>query len=223
MMAPSTRFALVFLTFLVIFITVNYFDPKPVLGSELISDEMPNLSDPDLDIELVFNKEIKREGGDLSPISTVAFLDSDDILLLNKNSGTVNRLVNGVLLEEPLLDVNVANERERGMLGIATSASTDNEAGVIKYVFLYYTESSGEDVNDICTPDYCEPGNDPLGNRLYRYELKDNKLLYPKLLLNLPAIPGPVHNGGVIEMGPDSYLYVVTLGEGKIFKIVPSL
>ena len=48
--ASSTRLALVFLTFLIIFVTINYFDTKPVLGSEIISDEMPNLSDPDLDI-----------------------------------------------------------------------------------------------------------------------------------------------------------------------------
>jgi len=205
--AQSIRLALVFLTFSVIFVTINNFDPKPIFGSELTSDEMPDLSDPELDIEHVFNKEIKREGGDLSPISTMAFLDSDDILLLNKNNGMVNRVVDGILLEEPLLDVNVANERERGMLGIATSASIDNEDGTIKYVFLYYTESSGEDGNDICTPDYCEMGNYPLGNRLYRYELKDNKLLYPKLLLDLPATPGPVHNGGIIEVGPDNNLY----------------
>jgi aldose sugar dehydrogenase len=74
---------------------------------------------------------------------------------------------------------------------------------------LYYTEPYREDGNDTCsTPDHCEPGNDPLGNRLYRYELKDNKLLYPKLLLDLPATPGPTNNGGAIRLGPDNNLYI---------------
>ena len=73
---------------------------------------------------------------------------------------------NGALLEEPLLDVNVANKNERGMFGIAIAASNNGDGK--KYVFLYYTESYREDGNDICTPDYCEPGNDTLGDHLYR-------------------------------------------------------
>jgi glucose/arabinose dehydrogenase len=159
---------------------------------------MPAVNDPNLKLELVFQEEIKS--------SSMTFLGSDDILLLNKNDGTVHRIINEALLEEPLLDVNVANKRERGMLGIATTVSNNGDG--TKYVFLYYTESSGEDGNDICTADYCEPGNDPLGNRLYRYELKDNRLQYPKLLLDLPATPGPIHNGGAIQIGPDNNLYV---------------
>jgi aldose sugar dehydrogenase len=38
-------------------------------------------------------------------------------------------------------------------------------------------------------------GKAPLGNRLYRYELVNDKLINPKLLLDLPADPGPRHNG----------------------------
>ena len=34
----------------------------------------------------------------------------------------------------------------------------------------------------------------------------------PKLLLDLPAIPGPIHHGGEIIIGPDNALYV-TLGD----------
>jgi hypothetical protein len=45
-------------------------------------------------------------------------------------------------------------------------------------------------------PTLCNEGNNPLGNRLYRYDLADNKLVNPKLLLDLPAKPGQSHNGG---------------------------
>jgi glucose/arabinose dehydrogenase len=38
--------------------------------------------------------------------------------------------------------------------------------------------------------------------------LNNNKLVNPKLLLDLPAIPGPRHNGGAIIIGPDNNLYV---------------
>jgi glucose/arabinose dehydrogenase len=38
--------------------------------------------------------------------------------------------------------------------------------------------------------------------------LINNKLVNPKLLLDLPATPGPAHNGGAILVGPDNHLYV---------------
>jgi glucose/arabinose dehydrogenase len=46
---------------------------------------------------------------------------------------------------------------------------------------------------------------------LYRYELDNtnNKLINPKLLLDLPATPGPAHNGGIIVVGPDNNIYLV--------------
>jgi glucose/arabinose dehydrogenase len=53
-------------------------------------------------------------------------------------------------------------------------------------------------------------GGNPVGNRLYRYELvNNNTLVNPKLLLDLPTRPGPSHNGGVVRIGPDNNVYVV--------------
>ena len=47
-----------------------------------------------------------------------------------------------------------------------------------------------------------------MGNRVYRYELAGDRLIKPKLLLDLPAGPGYAHNGGKILNGPDHNLYV---------------
>ena len=75
-------------------------------------------------------------------------------------------------------------------------------------VYLYYTESK-QDANDVCSDTgTCNKNSQPLGNRLYKYELVDNKLVNPDLLLDLPASPGAVHNGGAILIGPDNNIYI---------------
>ena len=75
---------------------------------------------------------------------------------------------------------------------------------------MYYTEANG--TSDKCPkPDYCLPGIEPAGNRFYRYELPLNgtKLINPKTLLDLPAIPGPAHNGGKMTFGSDGSIFLV--------------
>ncbi|MFL6383099.1 MAG: PQQ-dependent sugar dehydrogenase [Nitrososphaeraceae archaeon] len=170
------------------------------------NDEIPSIiNDPTLKVE-----EVVR-GLDLP--TTMAFLGPNDILVLEKDKGTVQRIVNGKILPEPLLDVNVATSVERCMCGIAISKSNSNSSGssissnigpTTTYVFLYFTEAQTTDSEDVAQ------GKAPLGNRLYRYELdnNNNKLINPVLLLDLPAIPGPRHNGGAIMIGPDNNLYI---------------
>jgi aldose sugar dehydrogenase len=154
--------------------------------------KLPVILDSTLRSELVFK-------GIHYP-SNMAFLAPNDILVLEKTTGKVIRIVNGTLMKDPLLDVNVAVNDERGMLGIAISHKYEHKPA---YVFLYYTEASTKDGDD------STEGKSPLGNRLYRYELVDNKLVNAKLLLDLPATPGTHHNGGNIRIGPDQNLYVV--------------
>jgi aldose sugar dehydrogenase len=161
------------------------------------SNNTPVMSDQNLKAELVVK-------GLESPTS-MAFLGPNDILVLEKNSGTVQRVVNGVKLSEPLIDLDVASTD--GLLGIAIEKNmATNQRDVTKnstYVFLYFTASKIEHEDT-------KIGITPLGNRLYRYELVNNKLVNPKLLLSLPA--GFMHNGGALLIGPDKNLYL-TVGQ----------
>jgi glucose/arabinose dehydrogenase len=136
----------------------------------------------------------------------MAFLGPDDLLVLEKAKGTVDRIVNGNLLAKPLLKVEVASEVERGMLGIAISKNknADNH----RYVFLYFTEKIGNKSNLNTVNNANAGGQSLVANRVYRYEFANNSLVNPKLLLDLPATPGPRHNAGAIIIGPDNTLYV---------------
>ena len=134
--------------------------------------------------------------GEFAP-STMAFLGPDDLLVLDRDNGVVFRVTQGVK-SGPLLDVNVATRGYMGLIGVAVSTGKD-----VTYVFLYYTESATKDGSDAGRHSI-----DPLGNRLYRYQLVDNKLIAPKLLLSLPAMPGPKDTGGVLKIGPDDNLYL---------------
>ena len=155
------------------------------------ADDAPAaINDPNLQIEEIAT--------DLNHPTAMAFLgSSDDIIVADKDNGTVRRIIGGVIQPEPLVDVAVANNNdtnERGLLGMAVARQNETST----YVFLYYTESGGgQDGDD-------SRGIVPAGNRLYRYELVENtngnstsaELINPKLLLDLPARPGPRYNGG---------------------------
>jgi glucose/arabinose dehydrogenase len=169
------------------------------------ADDQPNaIDDPNLQAEELVTGLIRP--------TAMAFLgdSSDDILVIEKDNGTVRRIIDGELQPEPLLDVAVANNNgtnERGMLGMALAEHNETTT----YVFLYYTESGGgQDGDD-------SAGVVPAGNRLYRYELVENgdsaELINPKLLLDLPARPGPRYNGGPLlvnqnENGTAVYLII---------------
>jgi glucose/arabinose dehydrogenase len=182
----------------------NELDNAAFAGSE---KEPPLINDQNLQITQLVDE--------LNFPTGIDFLAKDDILVIEKNTGQVKRILNGEILPEPVLDVNVASESERGLLGIVilntkgltnSDATTnensheesilDNEEGEVK-VFLFYTETEDIDNGNI------------LGNRLYKYDFIDGKLVNPTLLLDLPFLPGPSHNGGVLDIGPDNNLYLV--------------
>ncbi|HYX57272.1 MAG TPA: PQQ-dependent sugar dehydrogenase [Nitrososphaeraceae archaeon] len=188
------------LIILVTILALNYVPSRQSAAPGYEKTGMPTIiKDNNLKAELV------SEGLQLP--TSMAFVGPNDILVLGKDNGIIQRIVNGNLLPEPVLDVNVANKNERGMLGIAVAKNLTGPT-INTYVFVYFTESTADGNDDCPSPGHCNPGSEPLGNRLYRYELVNNKLINPKLLLDLPATPGPGHNGGAIRIGPDNNIYV---------------
>jgi glucose/arabinose dehydrogenase len=178
----STPFFLILIS--VNIISIDYV-VNSVHGQASFSGGQPIINVPNLKAEVVFQ-------GLHNPTS-MAFLGQNDILVLEKDQGTVQRITNGNMLAQPILSANVATEGERGMLGIAITKHMAPNGNT--FVFLYYTENNGS--------------GSLLGNRVYRYELVDNKLINPKLILNLPATPGPFHDGGKVLIGPDKNVYAV--------------
>jgi aldose sugar dehydrogenase len=141
----------------------------------------PRISDSSLNAEKVIT-------GLESPTS-MAFSDHDDIVILEKN-GRVRLVLNGVLQPNPIFSTVVRNETERGMLGVAIG----NISSTTKTVFLYYTESEGNQAK----------------NRIYRYEWDGaGSLTGGSLILDLPGEPGTNHDGGKMTIGPDGMLYAV--------------
>ena len=164
-----------------------------------------SIKDPNLKIE-VFASGLNKP-------TSMAFLKSGDVLVLEKLNGTVRKIVNGSLLPEPILDVSVATVDTRGMLGIAVAR---NETRGADYVFLYFTEAGiglgdGKDRCRVFSDCITDGVNQPLGNMLYRFELSndENTLVNKKLLMNFSALPGATHNGGKMVIGPDNNIYLI--------------
>ena len=178
----------------IIFLIDNFDSIYAQHSQQPLSKENITLFNPTLKIELV------SSGLDFP--TTMAFLGPDDFLILEKNTGNVKRVTNGVLHEKPLLHVNTNIKDERGLLGVAVSKKNfydypyflENKK-LTHNVFLYYIECNKKNLD-------CE-------NRIYRYDLdnENNELVNPRLLIGVPSFPDPSHIGGIINIGPDENLY----------------
>jgi aldose sugar dehydrogenase len=144
----------------------------------------PSIGEPSLTSELVLDG--------LSSPTSIAFLDENNILLLEKE-GSVQLISNGQLQPQPVLQLQgVESNNERGLLGIEVM---DDK------VFLYVTES-GAQVEGI-------PTEGDVRNRVYSYTWDGTSLTNPQLLLDFPSGPGTNHQGGKLKIGPDNQLYVI--------------
>jgi glucose/arabinose dehydrogenase len=126
----------------------------------------------------------------------MAFVDSQSILVLEKNSGEVRLVSNGELKDEPVLKLDVDSTTLtccRGLLGIAVN--TQNEVTNIIEVFLYFTSTGN--------------GQNPIVNKINKYEWNGRNLLNAQNILELPATPGPNHPGGKLILDKEGNLFSI--------------
>jgi uncharacterized repeat protein (TIGR01451 family) len=143
--------------------------------------------------------------------TSMAFLDANDLLVLEKASGKVQRIVNGKL-HSTALDLPVNSASERGLLGIALHPQFPSN----RFVYFYWTEStSGADSTDINAVAL-------LGQRVDRYLWNGSTLTFDRNLIRLRALQQDAgqtargnHNGGVVRFGQDGKLYILMGDNGR--------
>lgn len=114
------------------------------------------------------------------------------IFILEKN-GRVLVVENDELLTEPLIELAVDDENERGLGGIVLDPDFETN----QYFYLYYTV----------------PGEDH--NRVSRFTADNNAVVEGSevTILDLDILEGSVHNGGAMGFGADGKLFIAT-GDG---------
>jgi aldose sugar dehydrogenase len=185
---------------LVVLSTVLVAGPGGVGGAQV---QGPTMLHPRLSVRTLVD-------GLVTPTS-LAFLGADDILVLEKNTGRVRRIVNG-RVQSTVLDLPVNFGSERGLLGIALHPDFLHNPSV----YLYWTESSTGQDTDVL-------GQTPLlGNRVDRFVWDGAALTFQQHLIGIRALQQDAnqpergnHDGGVITFGPDGKLYVLVGDVGR--------
>jgi uncharacterized repeat protein (TIGR01451 family) len=165
----------------------------------------PSMLDPNLSVTTVVSG--------LSQPTSMAFIGNNDFFVLEKNTGKVQRVTNGIVQSPAPLDLAVNSGSERGALGIALHPNFLLNG----FVYLYWTESStGSDSTNLA--DVFQP----LSNRVDRYVWNGSTLTFDRNLIKLRAYQADAnqplrgnHNGGVLRFGPDGKLYILMGDNGR--------
>src|SRR6516165_4519410 len=176
----------------------------------------PVVLDPNLGVRTVV--------GNLTQPTSMAFLGQNDFFVLEKTTGKVDHVINGVETTTkfdfgsgPIDNLPVNFASERGLLGVALSPNFTNDHDV----YLYWTQSStGVPTNNL-------PDVPLLGNRVDRFiwTAASSTLTFDRNIIRLHAYQedhnstaAPFagnHNGGVLRFGPDGKLYIVIGDNGR--------
>ena len=180
------------------------------------ADSIPiQMLDPNLEVTTVLDSGITQPIG-------IVFLAQNDFLVLEKASGQVKRVIDGVIQASPVLDLAVNSASERGLLSLVLHPDFPSTP----WMYVRWTESStGADTNVTL--------NVPLlGNRVDRYVWNGSTLTFDRSIIALRALqtdniavpghpgtnnanPAGNHNGGVMRFGPDKKLYVFMGDQGR--------
>ena len=169
-----------------------------LFAASTVTQAQPVMEDPNLQVRTVVTG--------LETPTAMAFLGRNDLLVLEKASGKVQRVIDGVIQPVPALDLAVNSASERGLLGIALHPRFPREPSV----YLYWTESStGADSTE-------ESQTTLLGNRVDRFTWNGAVLTHAQDIIRIRAIQDDVtngrqrgnHDGGPIKFGPDGKLYI---------------
>ena len=177
----------------------------------------------------------------LTTPTTLAFLGANDFFVLEKNTGRVVRVINGVA-QGAVLDLAVNNASERGLLGIALHPDFASNG----WVYLFWTCRTAGESADPFVPDVTTCADPPglgedtsilsavplLGNRVDRFHWNGSTLSFDRNLVTLRAFqndaapeppnqgdgeqpPRGNHDGGILRFGPDGKLYVMFGDQGR--------
>jgi glucose/arabinose dehydrogenase len=154
----------------------------------------------------------------------IVFLNSNDAFVLEKASGQVKLVTNGVVQPSPVLDLAVNSNSERGLLSLVL----DPNFATNHFVYIAWTQSStGADSTAVTEVPL-------LGNRVDRFiwnqaggtlTMDQNLFRWRARQTDNVPVPGHEgtqnpneqgnHNGGVMRFGPDGKLYLFIGDAGR--------